>query len=239
MTDLRQQKLTTALKWILGLVGAAIIAPGVFLAVQGLVGLALAGFIGLAIVNFAPLVARTMAVAALKGFKGLARTNPVEVRQEISGRKRAQLKAAEDALSVFRAEIMNVERHARELRASGDDEGWAEINATAEKLTEVLNLRIAAYKKAVVAADEYDALTKKVDRRWKAAQAAAKAKRLAGPAVTAELDRIMSEESVEAADMAMNTVFAELDHALAMEQLEHKPAAPLVPVIDVKAKEVA
>lgn len=234
--ELKKLRLSAGLKWGLGLLAAVAIAPVIFLAVKGIVGLALAVAVGLLVIHGAPLASRYLATVALEGFKGLARKNPVETRQLIAMKRREELTSIALAIRDFGAEVLNVEGHVVHLRKSGDEEGAHEMEVTASKLQQILAVRKAAYAKAAEAQKTYEATTLKVDRRWKAAQAAMKAQKLAGPSASKELDRIMSEEALESVETAMNKVFADLDHAMLTESLaiENSPS----PVIEVSAVEV-
>lgn len=235
--NVKHARLSAGLKWGIGIVAAAVIAPVIFLAVQGIVGLILAVTLGLALVHGAPLASRWMATMALSGFKSLARSNPIETRQLISRKRRGELEAALKAITEFSAEVRNVEGHAKSLKHNGDEAGFKELNEAYVKLAQVLEVRKRSYQLAVAAADEYDKVTEKVGRRWKAAQAALKAQKLAGSAADKELDRIMSEEAVESVDTALNTVFADLESTLLSETLalDHKPADVIeVPAVRVK-----
>ena len=60
-SEIRRQKLATALKWGAGFVGAVLVAPFVFLAVKGIVGLAIAAALGLVITQLAPVFALKLA----------------------------------------------------------------------------------------------------------------------------------------------------------------------------------
>lgn len=234
--EIKKQRLTTALKWGAGLAAAAVIAPFIFLAVKGLIGLGIALAIGLVLIHFAPLASRWLATKALEGFKGVARQNPVETRQVISMKRQQELAARAEAIRDFGAEVLNVDGHVKELERAGDAEGAAELAHTAFKLRQVLEVRKIAYQRAVEAQQAYDEVTKKVARRWKAAQAALKAQKLAGPSADKELDRIMSEEALDSVETAMNKVFADLDHAMLTESLSitNNPS----PVLDVQARVV-
>ena len=67
--DIRKARLSSAVKWGLGIAAAVLISPVIFLAVQGLIGLALAGIVGLAIINFAPVLGMKFANWKLKAIK--------------------------------------------------------------------------------------------------------------------------------------------------------------------------
>jgi len=234
---LSKEQVSSGLKWAIGIGGAIAIAPFIFLAVKGLVGLVIAAGVGMVLVHGAPLFSRWCATVALEGFKGIARKNPVETRQLIAIQRRKDLTAIAAALQEFGAEVLNVERHARGLRETGDIDGANEMDVTASKLQQLLDLRKRAYISAVDALQAYEQTTAKVNRRWQAAQAALKAQRLAGPSANKELDRIMSEEALESVETAMNQVFAGLDSAMLAESVPALTNAPS-PVIDVVATRV-
>jgi hypothetical protein len=238
--SINKDQLATGLKWGVGIAAAVAIAPVIFLAVQGLIGLVIAGAVGMFAIHAAPLFSRWCATLALEGSKGLARRNPVETRQLIAAKRKQNLVEVAKAIQDFAAEVMNVGRHASGLRAAGDPDGAAELEQTHQKLLQVLSVRKDAYRRASEALVEYEQVTSKVDRRWKAAQAALKAQRLAGPSASKELDRIMSEEALESVETAMNQVFAGLDHAMLTEAPAlTNNASPVIDVVAVPVKEYA
>jgi hypothetical protein len=75
--------LAKKVQWGLGLAGAAIVSPVIFLAVKGLIGLSIAGLIGVTVWNFAPVVGIKLATWKLRAVKADARNNPIETMEQL------------------------------------------------------------------------------------------------------------------------------------------------------------
>lgn len=228
MNDDKKQRLATAVKWGIGLLAAAIIAPVVFLAVQGLVGLIVAGVLGLAIVNFAPVMGMKFANWKLKGLKHEARANPIETRQQIGLQVRARLRDAAQELTTFAAEVLNFADEVKSLRAAQPEDA-ADFEAQLKALQQLLDLKRRRLQEADAEADAFEQATARAARKWKVAQSAIRMNKLAGADQDAAMDKLLADESLDAVQTAMNRALAELDTALAtsVPQIEHTPAPVL------------
>ena len=228
MNDDKKQRLATAVKWGIGLLAAAIIAPVVFLAVQGLIGLIGAGVLGLAIVNFAPVMGMKFANWKLKGLKHEARANPIETRQQIALQVRARLRDATQELTTFAAEVLNFADEVKSLRATQPDDA-ADFEAQLKALQQLLDLKRRRLQEADAEADAFEQATARAARKWKVAQSAIRMNKLAGADQDAAMDKLLADESLDAVQTAMNRALAELDTALAtsVPQNEHTPATVL------------
>lgn len=233
--DQRKQRLASVVKWGLGLVGAAIVAPVVFLAVQGLVGLVLAGVLGLAIVHGAPVLSMKFANWKLKGIKSEAQANPIETRQNVALTRHARLADVAKGIEAFGAEVRNVADQVRELRRNGQGADADELDAELVQLQLDFEDQLAALNEAKTALALYEDETVRLSRRWKAALALLKAKGASGKDVTKELEKLVSQEATDAVNSKMNQAFASLDvdRASRRRQLQNNPS----PIIDVTAVE--
>lgn len=238
--DPKKLRLAAGVKWALGLAGAVLIAPVVFLAVKGLVGLALAAIVGLAMVNFAPVLSMKFANWKLRGMKDEARTNPIETRQNLAIKARERIAAAEIALTEFSTEVRNFADEVTALSKTQPDDA----KDFAEQLA---NLRLLMQRKqdgltaARLSADDFEAATARAARKWKVAQSAIRMQRLAGAAADDAMNKILAEESLDAVQSAMNRALAELDTAIAMSSqpaLSHQPV-DVIEMVPVGQKEKA
>lgn len=106
-TDVRRERLASLAKWGLGLIGAVIISPFIFLAVKGILGLALALFIGGLIVNTAPAAGLWLANWRLRMLVAAVEANPIETMQNLFTEKTAELLDADTHIADFETEIRN------------------------------------------------------------------------------------------------------------------------------------
>jgi hypothetical protein len=76
--EVKRKRIETAVKILaLGVVGF-FVAPFIFAAIGGMIGLAIAGVVGLVAINLAPSVAVAVANWRLKALKAVAAANPIE-----------------------------------------------------------------------------------------------------------------------------------------------------------------
>lgn len=113
--DPRKMKIATGLKWALGLLGALIIAPVIFLIVKGLVGLALAAIVGLAVVNFMPVLSMKMANWKWKLIVAEAQKNPIETMYEELADDRNARAESDQEITAYETEINNIESNMTSL----------------------------------------------------------------------------------------------------------------------------
>ena len=102
---IKHARFATISKWALGLVGAVIISPVIFLAIKGVVGLAIAGMVGLVIVNFSPWVGMKLANMKYKLIKHESRTNPVDTLENVYLEKQSQRAEFKSQITAFRAKV--------------------------------------------------------------------------------------------------------------------------------------
>lgn len=122
-----QEKLSTVLKWAAGFVGAVLISPYVFLAVQGLVGLILALAIGFAAIQLAPWFGTFVSNLAMKAFVSEVGANPIESlknlyveKMEELGKMREDIVQFDGELGVFKKQIKKVKAEYPEEAAEYD-----------------------------------------------------------------------------------------------------------------------
>lgn len=105
--EVRRKRLETALKWGAGLVGAVLVAPFVFLAVKGIVGLAIAAALGLVVTQLAPVFALKVANWRIKLLVDEVEKNPIETMQNLFVEKTQELARADNNIADFETEIRN------------------------------------------------------------------------------------------------------------------------------------
>lgn len=235
-TEQRKARIAAWAKWGIGLAGAVLIAPFVFLAVKGIVGLALASVLGLAIVHGAPVLSMKFANWKLKGLKQEARQNPIETRQNIALQARARIKDAELELTNFATEVRNFADQVKTLRTDQPDDA-ADFDEQLKGLQRLLELKRQRLADAKRNADEFEAATARASNKWKVAQAAIRMQKLSGSVADDEMNKLLAAESLDSVQSSMNRALAELDSALAMQAPPALPS-PATPPIDVRAIEI-
>lgn len=216
--DPRRAKLTAVATWGVGLAGAVLIAPVIFLAVKGIVGLAIAAVTGLAVVNFAPLVGMKFANWKLKGMKHEARANPIETRQNQAVAARRKLVDAARSLTDFSAEVRNFDDEVKQLKKEQPDA--ADFDEQLTKMHRLLQMRQASHRKAVAEVEAFEEATRKAERKWKVAQSALRMQQLSGADQDDAMNKILAEESLDSVQTTMNRAMAELDMALTTEGMK-------------------
>ena len=231
----KKARLAMGVKWGLGLIGAALIAPVAFLAVQGLVGLIVAGVLGMAIVHGAPVLSMKFANWKLAGLKDEARRNPIETRQNIALQARERIRLAEGELTTFATEVRNFADQVKELRREQPDDA-ADFDEQLRNLQRLLELKRSGLSDARAKADEFEAATERAARKWKVAQSAIRMQKLSGAMEDDAMNKLLAAESLDSVQTAMNRALSELDSVLAMQApptLENQRTT-----IDINAVEV-
>lgn len=235
-----EQKRDRLAKWLkIGVVlGASIaVAPFIFMAIGGMVGLAIAAATGLLINAMAPVVSLRIATWKVMGMKAIARGNPIETRELLAIKNRERLAKLADSITAFSAETKGFADEIVKLEQQYP--GEAEMfRGQLQACHDLLSIQRAKYQAAKAAADEFEAATARAKAKWKVAQAALRMRRLAGEQMGATMDKILAEEALDSVQSAMNNAFAELETSVMeattqRQALTHQPAEPLV--IDVKA----
>lgn len=233
-TDQRKARLAAFAKWGLGLTAAVLIAPFIFLAVKGIVGLAVALILGLGIIHGAPVLGMKFANWKLAGMKWAARTNPIETRQNIAVQARQRIDAATEELKVFSTEVRMFSQEVEDLRRA-QPEDVADFEEQLIGLQRLLALKTQGIKDATAKANDFEQATQRAARKWKVAQSALRMKKLSGSVVDNEMNKLLAAESLDSVQTAMNSALADLDIVLALQKM---PAFEHPTTIDVNAVEI-
>lgn len=236
--DLKKQKIATAVKYGLAAVAVILVAPMVFLLIQGIVGLALAAILALAVVNFAPVLSMKFANWKVQGLKAEARANPIETRENIALQNRERLQKASQELTTFAAEVRNFATEVKQLAVTQPDDA-DDFNDQLNKLQQLLELKRDKLRSAEQEATAFEEATKRAARKWKVAQSAIRMQKLAGVSMEDEMNKLLASESLDSVETAMNRAMAELDTALlatVTHTLPHKAQTFDVTAIEITEK---
>lgn len=227
----RKARIATVLKWGLGLVAAAVIAPVIFLAVQGLVGLALALLTAGVIVHAAPVVALKLAAWRVSGMKAVARSNPIEVREKIALDRHAALEERLRSITAYDSEVRGFAGEITKLEEQYPQDA-AQFKAQLETCMRLLEHQRDEYRKATATLKEFEAATRRARARWKVAQSALRMQRLSGQQADTAMEKILADESLDSVQSAMDNAFAGLESSILQIEasrantpaLTHQPA---------------
>lgn len=219
MDEERGKKLSAVVKYGLMLAVCFAVAPFIFGAIQGLVGLLVAGAISYTAIELTPWFSRKVANGVMKLLRHEARTNPIETRMNILIDMREKLKQYANEITTFAAEVRNFADEVKALQQTQPEDA-ADFEEQLRNLHLLLERKKQAYERATAQANEFEVATQRAARKWKVAQSAIRMNKLAGQSKDDMLNKIMAEEALDSVQTAMNRAFAELDTAVA----EHGPA---------------
>jgi len=234
--DIRRPKLAAALKWGIGLVAVFVAGLAAITIVQGILALSLLGIAAAAVVYGSPWAAMKLANMSLSAQKHEARENPIETRQTMALRMRADHKAGGELLTTFSAEVMNFADQVKALKHEQPDDS-ADFDTQLESMRQLLEHRRQKWNEAGAAIEAFEKATERAARKWKVAQSAAALQKLSGAAENKAMDKLLAAESLDAVQTAMNRALAEMNHALAVEAPPQLAAQPSH-TIDVNAVEI-
>lgn len=222
MDTTQRDRIAKYARWAIALAAAALIAPFIFLAVKGMVGLALAAVTGLVIVNLAPVVSMKLANWKLRGIKHEARTNPVETLQNQLHERRQQLAAFLSTITEFNAAVKGFESKVSMFKAQQPDQA-ERFEKQLKGMQALLDLRQRRYREADKEVDRFEAAIERAAALWDMSLEAARMNKLAGQQDAGVFDRIKTDVAFDAVETGLNRAFAELETAL----LDEAPAAAI------------
>ena len=225
-TEQKRKRIELAVKLVgLGIAGF-IVAPFVFIAIKGLVGLVLAALFGWAVVWFTPVVATTLANWRLKALKAEASRNPVETLQNDYIKRREKLGEFREAIKTFMAEIENFADKLSAFAKQYPQEA-PKFKSNLEKMKQLLSLRQNKYKQAERQLEAYELEIQKAGAIWEMGQAAAAMNQAAGMTEEDFMAKVMVETALDSVQKNLNSALAELEVSL-LEESESAHAPKLV-----------
>lgn len=232
----KKARLATAVKWGLGLLGAALIAPIVFLAVQGLAGLIVAGVLGLAIVHGAPVAGMKFANWKIKSIKAEAARNPVETMQAVHIEKANAVKAFAQRVEDFSTEVRGFGDKLDGFRAQFPAEA-PKFEETLRQMNQLLTLRRQRLTEAREELGRFEGEIRKADAIWKMSLAASSMHRAAGMTEDTIMQRIKTETAVDAVQSSLNRALSQLETSLSEEVLTIEQQPNFIDVNSVEVRE--
>jgi hypothetical protein len=214
--EVKRKRIETAVKILaLGVVGF-FVAPFIFAAIGGMIGLAIAGVVGLVAINLAPSVAVAVANWRLKALKAVAAANPIETLEN-------RYQDRQSALAGIRENIKKSYSVLQELYAQIQEHSEKYPNRPSQylekynKLKALIELRGKKYKQAQTNLVTFGELIEEKRSDWKIAQTMAAASELAnvGEDFTSKL---LQDTALNTIQDGLNMAFSELETSLLDEQ---------------------
>ena len=211
--DVRRQKLATAFKWALGLAGAFLVAPYIFIAVKGMIGLALAAAVGLIITQLAPVFSLVLANLRMKLLIGEVQENPIETLLNLKAEKNAELEAADQKIVDFETEIGNFDDQLQDFSSQYPKEA-----PTYKTLSERMHVALTGMKQEQSNArrdlQELDRKIAKAQAIYKMSLAAERVTKLSSSAQARVFAQIKEQVAFDAVRTELNRSFASLNLAI-------------------------
>jgi hypothetical protein len=214
--ELKRKRIEAGVKIAGMLVVGFLVAPFIFVAIGGLIGLVVAAGISFVIINLIPWFAMKVANWRLRALKHEASKNPIEtLENQYKQREQALVEFRSNILS-FHAEVQNFYSELEEHRQKYP-EGVSKFEEQYSKMKALLASRSLKYKAAQKKLADFNNLIDQKRSEWKIAQAAAKMTKAAGVGEDF-ISKLMADTAVDSVQTSLNTAFAELEVSLLDEQ---------------------
>lgn len=208
-----------------------IVAPMIYMAITGLVGICIAGAIFLVGWNAFPVLVDACANMQLVGIKWAASKNPVETLQNDYIKRQANLAEYLQSIRDFTASIMTFEGKYKRFLIQYPDQK-EKFDNILSNMKALLADRTEKYKDAEKSLVQYNAEIQKASAIWDMSVEAAKMNKAAGFDKNDAIEQIKTQTSFDAIEQNMNSAFADLKVSLIQNDTEKDFSKK---VIDVEA----
>lgn len=233
--DAKQERIATIAKWGIGLVGAVVISPFVFLAVKGIVGLIIAVVLVTAAVQFAPAVGVWISNMALKSFIGAVEANPVESLKNLKIEKAEEADQTRKDIEAFDTELRNFKGQLKQVKRDFPEEA-ADYDAMVSAEEEGLSQMQEDYNEALAGLNQLDKEISKGEALWKLALSALRVTKLNKSQKEAVYQDIKKKTAFDAITSKVNQSFASLDASV--RERKNRQPLKLISVGPVPTSEV-
>jgi len=198
------------------LVAGFLVAPYIWVAIGGIIGLIVAVGVILVAWMLRPVAFSFAANMRLKLIKAEAAKNPVETLQNDLKDKAQALANRKDAIETLNSQIRTFSDKVDEIKASygPDDAGYQKLSRDLADLRRVYAHRCEKWKEAREQLKLYEEEIKRANMIWEAAQAAAAARETSGLTEDEFFAKLRTETAFEAIKKSYNDALASLDTAL-------------------------
>lgn len=216
ITDPRARFWGNVAKYGALLVAGFLVAPYIWVAIGGLIGLIVAVGVILAAWMVRPVMFSFAANMRLKLIKAEAAKNPVETLQNDLKDKAQALSDRKDAIEKLNSQIRTFGDKVDEIRASygAEDAGYLKLSRDLVDLRRVYAHRCEKWKEAREQLKLYEEEIKRANMIWEAAQAAAAARETSGLTEDEFYAKLRAETAFDAIQKSYNDALASLDTAM-------------------------
>jgi hypothetical protein len=199
-----------------GVVGF-LVAPVVFIAIKGLIGLIIAAIVSFVAIQFIPVFALKVANWRLKAIKAEASENPVETLQNDYRIQQENLSRFLQSIKDFAAQV-NIFGGKLDGFAKQYPDEAPKFRENHQKMKDLLALRFKKYEESKAGLAAYDLEIQKVKALWEMGLAAAEMNKAAGVDAEEFLQKISRETAIDSVQKLVHTALADLEISLAEER---------------------
>ncbi len=198
------------------LVAGFLVAPYIWVAIGGLIGLIVALGVILAAWMVRPVVFSFAANMRLKLIKAEAAKNPVETLQNDLKDKAQALGKRKEAIETLNSQIRTFSDKVDDIKATygAEDSGYQKLSRDLVDLRRVYTNRCEKWKEAREQLKLYEEEIKRANMIWEAAQAAAAARETSGLTEDEFYAKLRAETAFESIRKSYNDALASLDTAM-------------------------
>lgn len=215
LTDTKRVPWLRVLTVVTGLASLALMAPMLWLAAAGGVGLLVLGglvLVGLAAVQALPLLGQKLENALLAARKAEARRNPIEQLQNEVMRRAERLKAFRCALVTVASQIENIRQLMQETRQRDRLHDLGKQERALARLQQFHNINLNRLSQAQAALEDFRSTVERKQSEWRIALAIGEANDMLDPNATENLMQdLLTDTALRSVQERFNHVFAELD----------------------------
>jgi hypothetical protein len=215
--ETKKNKIEKVVKVAAALIVGFVVAPFIFIAIQGLVGLVVAAGVALIAINLAPWFATTVANWKLKALKAAAAANPIEtLENRYKERQEALVKIRENikqSYAVLEGLYSQIQEHSERY-----PDRPSQYLTKYQKLKALVALRAEKYKTAQRNLVSYAELIEEKRSDWKIALTMAEASKLANVGEDFQ-SKLLQDTALTTIQDGLNVSFAELETSLLDEEV--------------------
>lgn len=202
--------------WAIGLGVACAVAPFVFLAIQGMLGLAVAGVIGLVGIHGAPVLAQRLSHGQLGALTRGARRNPLlSLEKQLIDRREALAAAARQLqLALARIDHFVEQAHEQARREPASGDRW---RSRIEQAQALRGRKLAALQQASAAVEAFGQAVERARVEWAIVEAEQAMNQALGQATGQALEQLLERSALDSVREQMNRAFAGLETELALQ----------------------
>ena len=213
----RKQRIVTAGKWAGGLLIGFFVAPFIWIAIGGLLGLIVAAVISFVCWKFNAWFVMKIANWRLKAIKAEAMKNPVETLQNQYNERAGALGKFRENIASFKGSIESFKGELSSFISQFPEER-EKFTEQLNKMEDLYRLRVRKYDEAKRSLANFELAIQKADAIWKMTQAAAKMTKAAGMNEEELLNKIKVEAALDSVTESLHSSFADLEISLMDEQ---------------------